>query len=105
LSLNIGPGLGLSFEQSRLPSRNQVLSWVKTITEFGPRLTGSDAQRRCVDFIATELERTGLNVVRDTRLMQRWEPEKWTLSVTAGRHQKLQVAYPFPYSGRTPPTG
>jgi hypothetical protein len=97
--------MSLTFEPSRLPSQEQVSSWVKTIQEFGPRLTGSEAQRRCIDFLAVELERTGLSVMRDTRYFQRWQPETWALTVTGEVHQKLRVAYPFPYSGRTQPTG
>jgi len=101
----MAPFSGLTFEPSRLPPDEKVSAWVETISQFGPRLTGNDAHRRCVDFVAVELERTGLTVMRDARYFQRWEPETWTLTITGGVPQKLRVAYPFPYSGRTQSTG
>lgn len=95
----------LMFEPARLPSEERIRSWVETINGFGPRLTGSPAQRRCVDFIAAELERFGLGTKRDVRHLQRWEPERWALTIESGVRQTLRVASPFPYSGRTPSSG
>jgi hypothetical protein len=93
------------FEPGRLPSAERVWSWLETINGFGPRLTGSRAQQRCVDFIAAEFERIGLTVERDVRHLRRWQPERWSLAVVDGGAEELPVAYPFPYSGRTPPAG
>jgi hypothetical protein len=93
------------FESERLPSRDLIWSWVKTINNFGPRLTGSIAQQSCVDFIATEFERIGLVVERDPRRLRRWEAEAWNLRITNSTNQELFISYPYPYSGRTPASG
>jgi hypothetical protein len=85
-------------------SGDRVWDWLTTLNGFGPRLTGSAAHQRAVDFIASELAAIGLEVTRDRQRFTRWEAQRWDLRVAGGR-EALPVASCFPYSGATGPAG
>jgi hypothetical protein len=100
-------GPAVLFEPGRLPSASQVWAWVETLNGFGPRLTGSEAHRRSIDFLAAELQTAGLNVRRDTRHFRLWQARRWSLELvsTGGGTTTVPTAFYFPYSGETPPQG
>ncbi len=101
-------GAAPPFDPSRLASRSQVWSWVETLNSFGPRLTGTDAHRRAIEFLAAELQAAGLTVQRDTdtRHFRLWQARRWSLELVAdGVAAAVPVAFYFPYSGETSTQG
>lgn len=77
-------------------------SWNEKVASFGCRLTGSRAHTRYVDWLAGKLERTGLRVHRDRLTFTRWAPKRWSLTIDG---KPVDLAFYFPYSGVTPPSG
>lgn len=102
-----GGGAVVPFEPAGLASREQVWAWVEALNGFGPRLTGSDAHRRSIAYLATELQAAGLTVQRDTRHFRLWQPQRWSLELVSagGATTAVPVAFYFPYSGETPAQG
>lgn len=96
-----------SFDPARLPSQERLWSWIETLNSYGPRLTGSEAHRRSLEFIATELTDMGLQVQRDSYQFRRWHPKRWALSIedSSGGARSVAVSSYFPYSGVTPAAG
>lgn len=86
-----------------LPSRSELWNWVERLNGFGPRLTGSPAQARAVDFLADELRELGLDVRRDPLRMRRWTPRATKFVLSDG--ETIDVAAAYPYSGLTLPEG
>lgn len=86
-----------------LPSRADLWKWVERLNGFGPRLTGSPAHARAIDFLAGELRAMGLDVRRDHLNMRRWTPRSAGFVLSDGT--VIDVAAPYPYSGRTPAEG
>ncbi|WP_106797744.1 hypothetical protein [Rhizobium sp. H4] len=86
-----------------LPNQRKLWSWIKRLNSFGPRLTGSPAQARAIDYLAGELRGMGLEVKRDQLTMRRWMPRTTAFKLSNG--DVIEVAAPFPYSGLTPPGG
>ncbi len=72
------------------------------MASFGCRLTGSRPQTRYVDWLAGKLEDTGLRVHRDRLTFTRWSPKRWSLTVDG---EPVDLAFYWPYSGVTPPSG
>jgi hypothetical protein len=101
------PPLKQSFDPARLPSQERLWSWIEALNSFGPRLTGSEAHRRSLEFIATELTDIGLQVQRDSHRFRRWHPKRWELSLqeSSGSARSVPVSAYFPYSGVTPASG
>jgi hypothetical protein len=77
-------------------------SWNERVADFGCRLTGSRAHTRYVDWLADELEATGLRVHRDRLTFTRWSPRRWNLTIDGSQ---IDLAFYWPYSGVTPPEG
>jgi hypothetical protein len=94
------------FDPALLPSQQQVWSWVEGLNSYGPRLTGTEAHQRSLDFIAAELVAMGLTVQRDTLRFRRWQAKRWALSLHGSSGATaLPVSSYFPYSGETPASG
>lgn len=94
---------GLPFVPDQLADRDLIWSWVQRLNSYGPRLTGSPAQRASIEFIADELVAIGLPVQRDTHKMIRWTARTTGLRLQGG--VAIPVASAFPYSGHTQPEG
>ena len=60
-----------------------------------------------VEFLAAEMKKLGLDVMRDNYTLPMWEAKRWEISVTptAGKAFKAPVTSYFPYSGQTSPEG
>jgi hypothetical protein len=102
------PGGGaVPFDIDGLASQDQVWSWVETLNGFGSRLTGSEAHRRSIDFLAGELQAAGMTVQRDTRHFRLWQARRWSLELVSadGASTPVPTAFYFPYSGETPRQG
>jgi hypothetical protein len=98
---------GLPFDIDRLATREKVWSWVETLNSFGPRLTGSEAHRRSIDFLAEELQAAGMAVQRDTRHFRLWQARRWSLELVSadGASTPVPTAFYYPYSGETSAQG
>jgi hypothetical protein len=94
--------------RDRLPSPDQVWSWLREMNGFGPRLTGTQAHRDFIDLVAGELASAGLATRRDTLHVSRWEAQRSSLHVLAADgagEEELPVTSCYPYSGVTPAGG
>lgn len=88
---------------SDFPSKDDCWNWIRQINAFGPRLTGTSAHEACIDFLAAELERIGLQVEETVHSITRWIPQRVALSTPEG--VDIRVASPYPYSGQTAENG
>jgi len=81
---------------------DQLSAWNEKLASFGVRLTGSRGHAQYVDWLADKFEQTGLKVNRDRLTFTRWAPKRWALEVGGA---PVDVAFYWPYSGVTPPSG
>lgn len=90
-----------------LPSADEVWGNLETLVNFGPRYTGCPAHKKYVDFLGEHLERSGLQVHRDSYTLPRWQPVAWSLQATPGGGQAVDipVTFYYPQSGETPVQG
>jgi hypothetical protein len=81
--------------------------WVEQMVGFGPRLTGSDAHRRYLDFLHDRLASFGLAVTRYPTPLYAWQARAWALRAvdSDGLTHTVPVAFYRPHSGETPPRG
>ncbi|RJQ09465.1 MAG: M28 family peptidase [Bacillota bacterium] len=92
----------------RLPSTEEVWSYIVDIYSFGPRRTGSQAALATADYLASRLTGFGFADVRvETVDFDYWEASRWRVSVDDGSGsgpRDLECFY-VPYSGPTAPEG
>ncbi|MBO2451902.1 hypothetical protein J4573_32780 [Actinomadura barringtoniae] len=83
-----------------------LMSWVKAMSDLGPRFTGGHAHRRYVDLVEAQLRSCGLTVGRHPVPINAWEAGAWSLTVedVGGRTHRLPSSY-RPYSGQTSSDG
>jgi hypothetical protein len=95
------------FRPNLLPTQQEVWAWQVWMAKLGPKFTGNPAHRTFVEFLASHLQSIGLEVVRDSYTLPRWDARRWEISVSPsrGHHFTIPVTSYFPYSGQTPPTG
>ena len=78
------------------------------IVDLGPRLTGSAAHDKFIDYISAKLTEYGYEVKQDNHTFRRWEPSDWALSYEVDGKSvniaKDDLSY-YPYSGFTPDEG
>ena len=100
----VGAGLALAPPGGASGSvgANTLWEWNHMLADGGPRLTGNRAHRHYIDWLADQLDRTGLTVHRDRHTFNRWAPRRWSLKIAG---EPVDVAFYFPYSGETPPGG
>jgi hypothetical protein len=77
------------------------------MNSIGPRYTGNDAHRTFVEYLAKNLQATGIHVQRDTSTITRWNATKWglKLSHSGGVATDVPVTFYYPYSGATSAEG
>jgi hypothetical protein len=90
-----------------LPTPAQLRTDVQRMVDFGPRLTGSDAHNRYIDWLETELTRAGCSLLpRDDKELVLWEAQRYGLDVLDGPAAgPVKVAAYFPRSQETPAGG
>jgi hypothetical protein len=90
-----------------LPSQKDVWRQQVWMAELGPKYTGNKAHATFVEFLATELKQTGLEIARERYTFPRWDARRWeiTIAPSAGAPFKAPVTSYFPYSGQTPAAG
>ena len=74
---------------------------------FGPRLTGTPAHDRFIDWVQDELERAGcVSYPRDEKPFTYWNAQRWSLELLGGPTPgRVRTAYYFPRSGETADAG
>jgi hypothetical protein len=95
------------FRPNLLPSQKEVWDHLVWMAKLGPKYTGNKAHTTFVEFLATQLKDSGLDVAREHYTLPRWDARRWELSVTpaSGKSFKAPVTSYFPYSGQTSPAG
>jgi hypothetical protein len=101
-----GPGQLPQFHPESMPTQTEVWNSLEWMAKLGPKYTGNPAHVKFVDWLATNLQSTGLQVERDRYSFPRWEATRWDISAAAsGAVSKIPVTSYFPYSGQTPAAG
>jgi hypothetical protein len=96
-----GPGQLPQFHPESMPTQTEVWNSLEWMAKLGPKYTGNPAHVKFVDWLATNLQSTGLQVERDRYSFPRWEATRWDISAAAsGAVSKIPVTSYFPYSGR-----
>lgn len=88
---------------AQLPTRDELWRWIEQLNSFGPRLTGSEAHARSIDYLESEFQALGLQVHRDAQHIRRWTARGSSLTLSDG--SPLAVAAEYPYSGMTTSQG
>jgi hypothetical protein len=90
-----------------LPSQKEVWEWQVWMAKLGPKYTGNEAHTTFVEFLATHLKESGLDVAREHYTFPRWEARRWEITVAPASEKSFQapVTSYFPYSGQTPAAG
>lgn len=102
-----GPGEIAGFRPELLPSQKEVWESLEWMAKLGPKYTGNSAHTKFVEYLASHLDSSGLQVERDHFTFPRWDARRWEISVApaAGVGSKIPVTSYFPYSGQTPAAG
>ncbi|HMD50673.1 MAG TPA: PA domain-containing protein [Bryobacteraceae bacterium] len=90
------------YRANLLPSQKEVWDWQVWMAKLGPKYTGNQAHTEFVEFLATNLQKAGLDVAREHYTLPRWEAKRWEITVDG---KKIPVTSYFPYSGETPAAG
>ncbi len=90
-----------------LPSQKEIWNQQVWMAKLGPKYTGNPAHATFVDFLATELKKTGLDVARERYTLPRWDARRWQIQIAppSGATWKAPVTSYFPYSGQTGAAG
>jgi hypothetical protein len=90
-----------------LPDEKAVWDQQVWMAKLGPKYTGNKAHTEFVEFLAREMQATGLDVQRERYTFPRWDARRTEIAVTMGRGTRstVPVTSYFPYSGQTPPAG
>jgi PA domain len=102
-----GPGEIPAFHPELLPSQKEVWASLEWMAKLGPKYTGNPAHTEFVNWLATQLQLSGLHVEQDHYSFPRWDAKRWEITV-AGQPAgaaKIPVTSYFPYSGQTPAAG
>ena len=95
------------FQPNLLPTQKEVWDQQVWMAKLGPKYTGNKAHTAFVDFLATEFEKAGCDVVRDRYTLPRWDARRREISIapSSGDRFKAPVTSYFPYSGQTAASG
>jgi hypothetical protein len=105
--LAAGPDQIPAFHPELMPSQKEVWSQLEWMAKLGPKYTGNAAHVEYVEWLAKQLESSGLRIQRDHYTFPRWEAKRWQIRVVpnSGAASAVPVTSYFPYSGQTPPEG
>src|ERR1700679_3587909 len=71
-----------SYRPKLLPSRKEVWDWQVWMAKLGPKYTGNKAHTTFVEFLATHLQESGLEVAREHYTFPRWEARRWEITIS-----------------------
>jgi hypothetical protein len=105
--LREGATTGQGFRPELLPSQKEVWDNMIWMAKLGPKYTGNKAHKTFVDFLATGMEKLGLEVSRDRYTLPLWEAGRTDIKIEAasGEIFRPKVTSYFPRSGETPAAG
>ncbi|MFD3163310.1 hypothetical protein [Herpetosiphon sp. NSE202] len=91
----------------KITTHQELIGWHRYLEALGPRLTGSEAHQRFIEFLAAELTALGCEVQRDRYYFTRWEAQKWGLALQNANRSETAIttSFYYPYSGCTPAEG
>lgn len=77
--------------------------WTHAMAALGPRITGGQAHRKWIAYLADRLAEMQVPVTRYPVPLRYWEATAWSLAVTdsAGKVTSIPVASYVPYAGET----
>jgi hypothetical protein len=92
-----------ALQKTLMPSADEVWKWQVWMAALGPKYTGNKAHTEFVEYLATNLKSTGLDVSRDRYTLPLWEARRWAITAKAANGQDLTVPVTgyYPYSGQT----
>ena len=90
-----------------LPSERAVWDQQVWMAKLGPKYTGNKAHAEFVEFLAREMQSTGLDVARERYTFPRWDARRSEIAMTPLRGVRFTVPVTsyFPYSGQTSAAG
>ena len=91
-----------AFRPELLPPEKEVWDQQLWMAKLGPKYTGNKAHAEFVEFLATEMTKTGLDVARERYTLPRWDAKRWSLRVNGSA---IPTTSYFPYSGQTSASG
>src|SRR5215471_16552989 len=95
------------FRPDLLPPQREVWDQQTWMAKLGPKYTGNRAHAEFVEFLATGMQKLGLDVARERYTFPRWDARRWEIAVRPkagsadGAFKPVVTSY-FPYSGETP---
>lgn len=94
------------YQPGLAPTQQTLNSWLRTLHDFGPiRATGTPQSRAFEEFLATEFQKLGCEVMRDEFKLTSWECDIKDCSIEVaeegGRKRKLDVVAYYPFGGST----
>jgi hypothetical protein len=101
------PRAGAAATSVPLPSPAQVRADFQRMVDFGPRLTGTEAHNRYIEWLEREFAAAGCELLPcDVYETHRWEMQRFGLDLLDGSAPgPVKVASYFPRSQETPPAG
>ncbi len=95
------------YRSTLMPTQKEIWDHEVWMAALGPKYTGNKAHATFVEFLATEMKASGLDVARERYLLPRWDAKRWEIAVVpaSGTAFKAPVTSYFPYSGQTPASG
>lgn len=72
-----------------IPTKEEILSWIKAICNMGYRRPGSEGDHKVEDFLVQKLREFGVsNIKKDDIKIPLWEPENWKLIIETDHKKK-----------------
>jgi hypothetical protein len=90
-------------QKGLMPSSDEVWKWQVWMAKLGPKYTGNKAHTEFVEFLASNLKSTGLEISRDRYTLPMWEAKRWAIRARAANGESFDVPVTgyYPYSGST----
>ena len=87
---------GAGTEEPDLPSNREIFSYVQDLVDFGPRRTGTEANVKTANYIASKFAAFGLrDVTIETGSTTQWSADKWGLAVDGVRIPAFYMRHSF----------
>jgi hypothetical protein len=93
---------------AKLLSVDSLIEMEEKMVSFGPRLTGSEAHSKMINFMQESMENLGYEIKQDDHIFKRWEPKNYSLKYNCNGESidvdNKDISY-YPYSGITDSDG
>ena len=89
-----------------VPSKEDVLSWIKKICDMGYRKPGSEADHQVEDYLIQVLKEFGVpEIIREDMEVPIWEPENWKLEIEINQKKQEIPSFFLVYTEFTDSSG